>query len=378
MKILIVMTGFFPGQKFGGPPVSVDNFCTLMDEHNCYIVTRNHDMGDNKIYQNIQSGWNQRRNCKVLYLSDKEYCYKNYEKVINEIKPDVIYLQGLFQNCIIPCLVLAKKYKISVVLAPRGELCAGAFKKKYKKIPYIIFLKVFKLLNNVHFQSTSDEETDAIIKHLNAKKECIDLLSNIPSVPVSQNIEIEKISGQAKLIFLSRIVSKKNLLSVIEYMFSVEGDVQLDVYGALEDEDYWNECRKKINTLPDNVKVEYKGLVNHDEVHETFRKYDAFVFPTFSENFGHVIAEALMVGCPVIISDQTPWTDVASVEGGWSIALENSGEFIRAIQEIVDADAIQEKMFRENILEYIERKMNLKELKEKYNRCFEKAVMENK
>lgn len=378
MKILIVMTGFFPGQKFGGPPVSVDNFCTLMDEHNCYIVTRNHDMGDNKIYQNIQSGWNQRRNCKVLYLSDKEYCYKNYEKVINEIKPDVIYLQGLFQNCIIPCLVLAKKYKISVVLAPRGELCAGAFKKKYKKIPYIIFLKVFKLLNNVHFQSTSDEETDAIIKHLNAKKECIDLLSNIPSVPVLQNIEIEKISGQAKLIFLSRIVSKKNLLSVIEYMFSVEGDVQLDVYGALEDEDYWNECRKKINTLPDNVKVEYKGLVNHDEVHETFRKYDAFVFPTFSENFGHVIAEALMVGCPVIISDQTPWTDVASVEGGWSIALENSGEFIRAIQEIVDADAIQEKMFRENILEYIERKMNLKELKEKYNRCFEKAVMENK
>ena len=126
MRILIVMTGFFPGQKFGGPPVSVDNFCSLMDEHDCYIVTRNHDMGDTEPYSNIEPGWNTRNNCKVMYLSDKEYCYKNYEAVINEIHPDIIYLQGLFQNCIIPCLFLAKRYQIPVLLAPRGELCAGA------------------------------------------------------------------------------------------------------------------------------------------------------------------------------------------------------------------------------------------------------------
>ena len=85
-----------------------------------------------------------------------------------------------------------------------------------------------------------------------------------------------------------------------------------------------------------------------------------------------------MVGCPVIISDQTPWSDVADVEGGWSIALENSEKYIQAIQEIVDADKEKEKMFKENILKYIEKKMNLKELKEKYNSCLKKAVMENK
>lgn len=377
MKILIVMTGFFPGQKFGGPPVSVDNFCSLMKEHDCYIVTRNHDMGDTEVYSTIKEGWNDRGNCKVLYLSDKDYCYKSYEKVIIELHPDIIYLQGLFQNCIIPCLFLAKKYNISVVLAPRGELCAGAFKKKYKKIPYIIFLKVFKLLKKVHFQSTSNDETSAIIKHLKVEREQIDLLSNIPSIPVSKNIENRKETGHANFIFLSRIVAKKNLLSVIEYMFGIEGNVQLDIYGAIEDEEYWNECNKKISSLPNNIKVEYKGLVEHDKVHETFRKYDAFIFPTLSENFGHVIAEALMVGCPVIISDQTPWTDVSYVEGGWSIALENSEKYIQAIQEIVDADEAKEKMYKENTLTYIEKKMNLKELKERYNSCLKKAMMEN-
>lgn len=377
MKILIVMEGFFPGQKYGGPPVSVDNLCTLMDNHECYIVTCNHDMGEDKVYSNIETGWNDRGNCKVLYLSDEEYGYKKYEEVIKEIKPDVIYLQGLFQKCIIPCLFLTKKYNISAMLAPRGELCAGAFKKKYKKIPYIIFLKLFGLLKNIYFQSTSDEETEAIKQYLSAKDNRVYSLSNVPSIPSNKELEVNKKSGQAKFIFLSRIVPKKNLLAVLNYMSNIKGNVEFDVYGALEDESYWEECKKQIARLPKNVKVEYKGLVNHDQVHDTFRKYDAFIFPTFSENFGHVIAEALMVGCPVIISDQTPWTDVADVKGGWSIPLEKSEQYIQAIQEIVNADEDEEILFRKNILNYIGEKMNLKALQENYVECFSKMILEN-
>ncbi len=377
MKILIVMEGFFPGQKYGGPPVSVDNLCTLMDNHECYIVTCNHDMGEDKVYSNIATGWNDRGNCKVLYLSDEEYGYKKYEEVIKEIKPDVIYLQGLFQKCIIPCLFLTKKYNISAMLAPRGELCAGAFKKKYKKIPYIIFLKLFGLLKNIYFQSTSDEETEAIKQYLSAKDNRVYSLSNVPSIPSNKELEVNKKSGQAKFIFLSRIVPKKNLLAALNYMSNIKGNVEFDVYGALEDESYWEECKKQIARLPKNVKVEYKGLVNHDQVHDTFRKYDAFIFPTFSENFGHVIAEALMVGCSVIISDQTPWTDVADVKGGWSIPLEKSEQYIQAIQEIVNADEDEEILFRKNILNYIGEKMNLKALQENYVECFSKMILEN-
>lgn len=350
MKILIVMTGFFPGQKFGGPPVSVDNFCTLMNEHDCYIITRNHDMGSKETYTTISDGWNDRGNCKVLYLSDKNYGYHYYEKVIKEVEPDIIYLQGLFQNCIIPCLMLAKRYHIAILLAPRGELCAGAFKKKYKKIPYIIFLNVFRLLDKVHFQSTSDEETESIKKYLSVELRRIHLLSNIPSIPKSRELIVDKKPGCAKFIFLSRIVAKKNLISAINYMFHVHGNVEFDVYGSLEDKQYWNECEKQAKALPDNIKVVYKGTIDHDSVHDTFKKYDAFLFPTYSENYGHVIAEALMVGCPVIISDQTPWTDVVNTKGGWSIPLDRPEAFIAAIQDIIDADNSTEVQYKKNII----------------------------
>ena len=53
-----------------------------------------------------------------------------------------------------------------------------------------------------------------------------------------------------------------------------------------------------------------------NQVISTFGLYDAFVFPTLGENFGHVIAESLASSCPVICSDQTPWTPVLEAGGG--------------------------------------------------------------
>lgn len=164
----------------------------------------------------------------------------------------------------------------------------------------------------------------------------------------------------------------------LNYLQNVKGKVTFDIYGYLEDEQYWSECRKKIAELPENIKVEYKGSISHNEVHDTFKRYDAFLFPTLSENFGHVIVEALMVGCPVIISDRTPWTDVNNVEGGWSIALSDSNKFIDAIQKIINATQIQETIYKENIMQFIEKKVNLQELKDNYFDNFQKAVLEKK
>lgn len=376
MKILIILTGFLPGKKFGGPPISVDNFCSLMKEDECFIVTRNHDMGETDTYKDIKSGWNDRGNCKVLYLSDKEYGYRKYEEVIKEINPDVIYLQGLFQNCIIPCLFLAKKHNIPVLLAPRGELCAGAFKKKYKKVPYIIFLKIFGLLNKVHFQSTSEEETEAIMQHLGITEDRIHFLTNVPSIPKKEYPVPKKQPGVAKFVFISRIVRKKNLKAAISYFKNIEGDVTFDIYGPIEDKDYWQECQDEIKLLPSNIKVNYCGLVSHDQIHETFARYHAFLFPTLSENFGHVIAEALSVGCSVIISDQTPWNDVQYIDGGWSIPLDKIENFTSAIKDVLYIDFKTETKYKKNMIEYVVSKTDLKKIKSLYVESFSETILE--
>lgn len=368
MRILVIMEGFFPGERYGGPPVSVDNFCTLMKEHGCYILATNHDLNDRQEYKGIKNGWNERNNCKVKYVPDSQYNLSTYKKVINEIKPDILYLQGLFQSCVIPCLFLAKRMGVHVLLAPRGELCAGALSiKKWKKLPYIEMVKAIGLVKNIHWQSTSDEETEAIGKLMKADASHIHRLDNIPSIPKKEYPRREKIAGEGRFVFLSRIHPKKNLLSAIKYFEHIEGKACFDIYGPIEDEDYWKQCQDVIKKLPENVKVEYKGLVSHDQVHEVFSQYDAFLFPTLSENYGHVIAESLIVGTPVIISDQTPWTDTRYFNAGFSCPLDEENEYIESINIIckeTDAEAIGR---RERCLNYVQNKLDIENLRINYN-----------
>jgi len=366
MKLLSVMAGFFPGKKYGGPPVSMNNFCTLMNEIDCYIVCRDHDMGENDRYSDIQEGWNERPNCKVQYLRNDKYNEYGFEKIILDLNPDVLYLQGLFQSCVFPCLKLAKKYNINVLLAPRGELCAGAFRKKYKKIPYIEALKVFGMLNKVHFQSTSEEETVAIQKWLGISATRIHFLTNIPSIPMRKYQHLKKEPGSAKLIFLSRIIWKKNLLFALECLEKVKGNVQFDIYGPIEDQEYWEKCQREINSLPCNIQVNYCGVMGHEKVHEIFARYDAFFFPTLSENFGHVIAEALSVGCPVIISNQTPFSDAEQYLAGWVVTLENKSGFTQAVNCILAAANDDMEQLRKSTTSYFENKLVISSIKKAY------------
>lgn len=371
MKILIVMGGFFPGKKYGGPPVSVDNFCSLMTEVDCYIVTTNHDMGEVKDYTGITKGWNERKNCKVLYLKDNQYKSNYFEKAIHDVKPELLYLQGLFQSCVFSCLRLAKKNRLKVLLAPRGELCAGAFKKKYKKVPYIGLLRILGFLDGVHFQATSEEETNAIRKYLNVSKDRIHYLPNIPSLSKQKHERTEKQRGTGDFVFLSRIMPKKNLIFALECFQRIKGDVNFDIYGPIEDTQYWKECEGIIKQMPSNIKIEYKGLVDHENVHKVFSQYHAFVFPTLSENYGHVIAEALAAGTPVIISDQTPWRHLKEYGVGCDADLGDMDAFITTIQEIIDMDNQDFIKISESAKQYFFSAIKLDEIKAEYRKCFQ-------
>lgn len=373
MKILIFMAGFFPGKKYGGPPVSIDNFCNLMNDYEIYIICSDHDLGETKRYDTIDSGWNDRGNCKVLYLTDSEYSISNLNKIAKEIDPDLIYLQSLFSKPTYVGLNVAKMNKIKVLLAPRGELNKGAFKKKYKKIPYIYFLTFNRLLENVYYQTTSDEETRAVSNYLNVGLNNIYFLANIPSIPKNNYKKVSKEPGKAKIVFLSRIHPKKNLLKAIKYLKNVQGELVFDIYGPIEDKKYWELCKQEIYSNQ-QIFIKYCGTVDHEKVQYILSKYDAFLFPTESENYGHVIAEALSVGTPVIISDQTPWSDVFKYNAGWSIHIDDFLKYERAIQTVIERDSETFSEISSCSKKYFEQKTNLNKLKRSYENALDKII----
>ena len=73
-------------------------------------------------------------------------------------------------------------------------------------------------------------------------------------------------------------------------------------------------------------------------VHQTLSDYHLFFLPTLGENFGHAIFEALSVGVPVLISDQTPWTDVVNNSNYAAISLNNKEKYVAFIKHLSKMD----------------------------------------
>jgi glycosyltransferase involved in cell wall biosynthesis len=128
-----------------------------------------------------------------------------------------------------------------------------------------------------------------------------------------------------RVCFLSRISPMKNLSGALEALSLVRNATIFNVFGPQEDKAYWAECAATISRLPAHISVCYHGSVPRNEVPLTLAPHDLFFLPTRGENYGHVIAEALGVGLPVLISDQTPWRGLQLAGVGWDQPLNGQG-----------------------------------------------------
>jgi glycosyltransferase involved in cell wall biosynthesis len=60
--------------------------------------------------------------------------------------------------------------------------------------------------------------------------------------------------------------------------------------------------------------------------------------PSRGENFGHIVPEAWAAGCPVLVSDRTPWRNLAQQGVGWDLPLEPQ-VWVDAVQRCLDLSA---------------------------------------
>ncbi|GMG65981.1 glycosyltransferase [Tetragenococcus halophilus] len=375
-KIIIFTAGYFPAEKYGGPPVSIKNMCaSLRDTFDFYIICRNTDLDGavldvetNKFIHMNSSGE------QVFYLESKDWNYVNFLKIIKEVDPALIYLQSFFAaKTLIPVLRCANKLNKKLLIAPRGELLPGAIKNKWlKKIIYIKVMKHFCKSKNIYFQATSEEESGAISYYLNDK---VYYLNNFPTMKNStEEMKSKKEKGKLRLVYISRITPKKNLDFALEVINEISsGEVIFDIYGPKEDEEYWERCKQRFNNN-EKVMINYKGTLSHQQVMPTFFGYDFFFFPTWSENFGHVITEAMASDCPVIISDNTPWNEINNYHSGFSINLGDKSSFVGTIEKLIGIGNNEYQKILINNRKFCKEKFKVDKIKKEYNEIFEVII----
>jgi glycosyltransferase involved in cell wall biosynthesis len=370
-KILIFIDWYLPAIKAGGPVKSVSNLINLLHEvFDFYIVCSDRDLNDTKPFKNIKYDvFMEQGKAQVLYLKNGEANIYYFKQIILEINPLAIYINGIFSMSfsIAPLLAARRANHPKVIIAPRGMLGAGAMQlKSVKKKGFLLSMNALGKYKHTFWHATSTEESEEIQTNIKGFRGLINI-SNVPSKAERLSFK-SKASQSLKLLFYSRISKKKNLLFIMQIIkqLNVDGKgIQLDIYGPKEDMAYWELCEKELDQ-----NIQYKGLITDENRDQVIASNDLMVFPTLHENFGHVITESLSKGLPIIVSNNTPWKQLAVAKAGFDISLESHIEWEKAILKFYHMEETEIGAWRNGARMHFEKMINLEHVKQQYIQLF--------
>lgn len=362
-KILIFIDWYLPAYKAGGPVKSISNIIdSLKDNFDFDVFTSDRDFGDEEPFKNISFNcWqNYSDNVRVWY-NHGALSYKFLYKLIQSGDYHKIYINSLFSiDFAIKPLLVSRTVGQDVVLAPRGMVGKGALSiKKLKKQVFISFFKFLLLDKYVKWHATSESEKNEI-KHVFGNNSNITIAANISSTNINEKNNIEKKQNELKLCFISRISKKKNLLFALEVLSSVSRKISdsqtisFDIFGPIEDKEYWDKCLHEIDkNVSEKLRVAYKGELKPTEISSALIQYHFLLLPTLNENFGHIIAESFLSNTPVIISQYTPWIDLDRFKVGYDLEL-NQNAFENLIVSCIQMNTDEyESECRNGITAYV-------------------------
>jgi len=343
MKVLVFIDWFLPGDKAGGPVRSCANLIEHLNaDIDFYVVTRDTDYTSDLPYPNIKSNtWLRHTSGAMVYYISKDKLNKNTILGLLKDNPvDHVYLNGIWSQpfTVWPLeLIKSLDRKIPVTLAVRGMLAPSALKiKSWKKRAFLMFAKWKSLYRNVTFHATNEKEAGEV-RTVFSEHAVVKIAANLPrkgNTNLSVAGRASKNPDCLSVVSVARIAPEKNTLGAIRMLRGVKCNTEVNLWGTVYNEKYFNLCKDELRTLPSNVKVNFCGSAQAEMVESILRKSDVLLLPTLGENFGHIILESLQCGTPVLISDQTPWRNLASHQAGWDLPLEDEKAFTEQLNAI--------------------------------------------
>lgn len=355
---MVVFAPYYPPAYLGGGPAqSLSALASrASDRFDIHVVTRGRDLGASEpLDVGVHDEWITCEGTHVCYVStNRPRRYAAALIAARRAAPSVVYFNSFFDAAmsIGPQLLgLAGWWRGTTrVVAVRGEFGGAALGlKSAKKLAFIRAFRLLRLDRGIVWHATNEAEVQAIRRVMGPGAQV--LLREEISTCQERPLPPSEDRRQLRAAFLGRVVPIKGLDTILRALVSTRARVELDVFGPEEDPAYSQLCRSLCHGLPPSVTVNWMGTVPHQSIQDVLGRYDVFLAPTHGENFGHVFAEALSAGLPVLAMDVTPWTDVLRGGGGMVISGHTDEAWARAIQQVHDWSPDERRAARERALE---------------------------
>jgi glycosyltransferase involved in cell wall biosynthesis len=143
-------------------------------------------------------------------------------------------------------------------------------------------------------------------------------LPQLPSATECEGGKVGKLEGESKTaLFLSRINPKKGLPMLLDAWKKLAPKGWRLVIAGNDDSNHLPVLERQIVELGLSDQVELVGPLFGDAKEQAYLNADLFVLPSYSENFGIVVTEALGYQVPVLTTTGCPWGELETERCGW-------------------------------------------------------------
>jgi glycosyltransferase involved in cell wall biosynthesis len=231
----------------------------------------------------------------------------------------------------------AYQSRIPRVVSPRGSLepWALSYRSWKKKIAFKLYQKR-DLERAALLHATSQQEQESFRRV--GLKQPVAVIPNGINIPeLSASPEQSKVN---QVLYLSRIHPIKGLLNLVSAWAVTRPKGWRLIIAGPDEDGYQKIVEEAIRREGIEDIVTFCGRVQGKHKESLYRKSKLFVLPSFSENFGNVIAEALSYGLPVITTKGTPWKNLTKYNCGWwvDIGVEALADAIRKATSLTDQE----------------------------------------
>ena len=237
--------------------------------------------------------------------------------ICEETRPTVLHDHGVWLHMNHAAAAAARRRNLKRVVSPRGMLdqWAMSFRGWRKSVAWRAYQRD-DLLSATAFCTTSRMEADGV-RRLGFEQP-IAIIPNgieLPEVAVAERPH----SGPRSVVFMSRLHPKKGLLDLVAAWQGARVPGWRLVIAGPDEGGYRRVVADAIAAAGAGETITLVGTVAGSDKDELLRRADLFVLPSYSENFGIVVGEALAYGVPVITTTATPWQELATGDCGWWI-----------------------------------------------------------
>ena len=359
MRVLHVVPTYLPATRYGGTIFAVHNLCAALVRTGCEVTvfTTNVDgpgespvsLGEPVVRDGVKVRYFVSRYLRRLYYSPDMGA--ELQRIAGRY--DVLHLHSVFLWPTWRAAREARRARIPYLLAPRGMLVKELIARKNPLLKrlWIELVERGNLRHAAGIHATSGVESRELRKFGWA-------LPALYEVPNGVGIDAHgtdsgELPGSVAeildrrapaVLFLGRVNWKKGLDRLIPAMKLVP---QANLLIVGNDEDGYSEKLAEMiraGGLGDRVRI--CGAVYGLAKRKLLERAAVLVLPSYSENFGNVVLEAMLEGCPVVVTPGVGAADIVIACGGGIVTESDPPSLARSIGRLIDDPELRREMGR--------------------------------